>query len=264
MPLAITRWIIWPWANGNNFSLILIERKFMKSIIIFRFLAHEGPGFLGEFLTTNSIPWQLVKVDEGETLPISIQAYSGVVLMGGPMSVNDDLPWLPPLFELIREAKALDIPLLGHCLGGQLISKALGGVITQNEVKEIGWGEVFVTQNEQAKHWFGELNGFNSFHWHGETFSLSAGATHLLSSAYCQNQAYSIGKHLALQCHIEMTADMVKAWCGAGGEELEDSAPSPAVQQAIKMQENLALHIFFLNKVATQIYSQWIKGLVYK
>ena len=234
----------------------------MKSIIIFRFLAHEGPGFLGDFLTAKGISWQLVKVDEGEALPKSIQEYSGVVLMGGPMSVNDDLPWLPPLFELIREAKTHDIPLLGHCLGGQLISKALGGVITKNTVKEIGWGEVFVSQNDQAAHWFGELNGFNSFHWHGENFSLPAGATHLLSSDYCQNQAYSMGKHLAFQCHIEMTADMVKAWCDAGTDELAESAASPAVQQVSNMQENLALHIFFLNKVATQIYSQWIKGLV--
>lgn len=262
MPLAITPWIAWLWANGNKFSLISIERMFMKSIIIFRFLAHEGPGFLGEFFTANSIPWQLVKVDEGEALPSSIQAYSGVVLMGGSMSVNDDLPWLPPLFELIREAKAFDIPLLGHCLGGQLISKALDGVITKNSVKEIGWGEVSVSQSEQAKHWFGELSGFNSFHWHGETFSLPVGATHLLSSAYCQNQAYSIGKHLAFQCHIEMTADMVKAWCDAGGDELAESASSPAVQQASKMQESLPLHCFFLNKVATQVYSQWIKGLI--
>lgn len=234
----------------------------MKSIIIFRFLANEGPGYLGDFLTENGHSWQLIKVDEGEALPSSILEYSGVVMMGGPMSVNDDLPWLPPLFELIREAKIHDIPLLGLCLGGQLISKALGGVITKNTVKEIGWGEVFISQNDQAAHWFGELNGFNSFHWHGETFSLPLGATHLLSSEYCQNQAYSMGKHLAFQCHIEMTADMVKGWCDAGAEELAESVSSHTVQQANEMQENLPLHIFSLNKVATQIYSQWIKGLV--
>lgn len=233
----------------------------MKPVIIFRHAATEGPGYLATFLDEQHIPWQIVKIDEKDPLPSSIAGYSGVVLMGGPMSVNDDLPWIPPLLALIREAYAQDIPLLGHCLGGQLISKALGAVVTRNPIKEIGWGEVSVSKNATAEYWFGELETFNSFHWHGETFSLPENAVHLLSSPYCQNQAYSIGKHLAFQCHIEMTADMVESWCEVGTQELAESASSIAVQQADKMQETLPLHCFFLNKVAKQVYSQWIKGL---
>ncbi|MBA3696603.1 MAG: type 1 glutamine amidotransferase [Methylotenera sp.] len=235
----------------------------MKPVIIFRHSATEGPGYLATFLNQKKLPWQLVKMDEGEPLPASITSYSGVVLMGGPMSVNDDLPWIPPLLALIREAYQVDIPLLGHCLGGQLISKALGAVVTKNAVKEIGWGEVNVSNNSVAKEWFGELEGFNSFHWHGETFGLPENAVHLLSSPYCQNQAYAIGKHLAFQCHIEMTPEMVESWCAAGAEELAESVASVAVQQAEKMQETLPLHCFFLNKVANQIYSQWMKALVH-
>ena len=233
----------------------------MKKVIIFRFLAHEGPGYLGDFLNEKNIPWLLVKVDEGEPIPSSLLAYSGMVLMGGSMSVNDDLPWIAPLLALIREAKSADIPLLGHCLGGQLISKALGGIVIKNVVKEIGWGEVTVTENETAENWFGTIKTFNAFHWHGETFSLPAGATHLLASAYCQNQAYSIGKHIAFQTHIEMTTEMVKKWCDEGADEIIESASSPAVQQAEAMQQELPLHCFFLNKVAKQVYSQWIQGL---
>ena len=233
----------------------------VKPIIIFRFLAHEGPGYLGDFLTAQNIPWQLVKVDEGETLPASILAYSGMVLMGGPMSVNDDLPWIAPILDLVREARDNDIALLGHCLGGQLMSKALGGIVTQNAVKEIGWGEVTVSQNEAAKNWFGSIETFNAFHWHGEMFSLPQGATHLLASPYCQNQAWSIGRHLAFQTHIEMTAEMVQKWCEEGESELKESVASPAVQQADAMQQELPLHVFFLQKVAKQVYSQWIQGL---
>jgi GMP synthase-like glutamine amidotransferase len=233
----------------------------MKPIVIFRHAATEGPGYLGTFLDEQHIPWQLVKIDENEPLPTSVAGYSGVVLMGGPMSVNDDLPWIPPLLTLIREAYTKDIPLLGHCLGGQLISKALGAVVTKNPIKEIGWGEVNVTNNPTAKEWFGELEVFNSFHWHGETFSLPESGVHLLSSPYCQNQAYAISKHLAFQCHIEMTPEMVQSWCEVGVEELTESAASVAVQQADKMQETLPLHCFFLNKVARHVYSQWIKGL---
>ena len=234
----------------------------MKPVVIFRFLAHEGPGYLGEFLTSQNITWQLIKVDENELLPTSILAYSGMVLMGGPMSVNDDLPWIAPLLDLICEARDNDIPLLGHCLGGQLMSKALGANITKNPIKEIGWGKVTVSNNDVAKNWFGEIETFNAFHWHGETFSLPQGANHLLASAHCQNQAWSIGKHLAFQTHIEMTVEMVHKWCEEGAEELNQSANSVAVQQADAMQENLPVHVFFLQKVAKQVYSQWIKGLV--
>lgn len=232
-----------------------------KSVIIFRFIAHEGAGYLGDFLTAQNINWQLVKVDEGEPIPTSIVAHSGMVLMGGPMSVNDDLPWIAPIFALIREAIKHDIPVLGHCLGGQLMSKALGGVITQNAVKEIGWGEVMISNNETAKNWFGSIETFNAFHWHGETFSLPQGATHVLASPYCQNQAWSIGKHLALQTHIEMTAEMVQKWCEEGADELQESASSIAVQQSDIMQQELPLHVFFLQKVAKQVYSQWVQGL---
>ena len=235
----------------------------IKPVIVFKNVAHEGPGYLGDFLTQQNIPWQIINTNEVGALPTSILGYSGVVIMGGSMSVNDDLPWIAPLLDLIREAKAADIPLLGHCLGGQLISKAFGGVISANSIKEIGWGEVSVTQNEAAKHWFGEIESFNSFHWHGETFSLPEGATHVLASVHCQNQAYSIGKHLAFQTHIEVTADMVKSWCELGADELVEAASSPAVQQAEAMQQTLPVHCFFLNKVAKQVYGQWIKGLMH-
>jgi GMP synthase-like glutamine amidotransferase len=233
----------------------------LKPVLIFRFLAHEGPGYLGDFLDANNIPWHLIKVDEGESAPSSILACSGMVLMGGPMSVNDDLPWITSILALIREAKGNDVPVLGHCLGGQLMSKALNAEVTKNAIKEIGWGEVAVSKNETAKSWFGSIETFNAFHWHGETFALPEGAIHLLASPYCQNQAWSIGKHLAFQTHIEMTAEMVTKWCEEGEAELAESASSPAVQQADAIQQELPLHVFFLQKVAKQVYMQWIQGL---
>ncbi len=233
----------------------------MKPVVIFRFLAHEGPGYLGDFLTAQNIPWQLIKVDEGAPVPASILACSGMVLMGGAMSVNDNLPWIAPILALIRAAKDNDIPLLGHCLGGQLMSKAFGAAVTKNSVKEIGWGEVTVSKNAAAKNWFGNIETFNAFHWHGETFALPAGAIHLLASAHCKNQAWSINKHLAFQTHIEMTAEMVTKWCEAGAAELDSATASPAVQQANDMQQELPLHVFFLQKVAKQVYTQWIQGL---
>jgi len=202
----------------------------------------------------------LVALDAGEAVPESIDDLSGIAMMGGPMSVNDDLPWIPPVLALIRDAVTRDIPLLGHCLGGQLISKALGAMVSRNPAKEIGWGEVQVSDNDIACSWFGEVRSFAAFHWHGETFTLPPGATHLLSSAYCANQAYSIGKHLALQCHVEMTAEMIAVWCAVGASEIAASS-SPAVQSASEMRQQMNGKLPQLNSVADQLYSHWVRGL---
>jgi len=232
----------------------------MKPIAIFRHAATEGPGYLAQFLKQKQIPWHLIAIDAGEAVPQNSAAYSGLVFMGGPMSVNDDLPWISKIEALIRDAVAKDVPLLGHCLGGQLISKALGGVVTRNPVKEIGWGEVKVAENEIARTWFGDIINFEAFHWHGETFTLPQGATHLLSSVYCVNQAYAIGKHLALQCHVEMTAEMIATWCAVGAGEVAASS-SPAVQSVHVMQQQMKDCLFRLNNVSDRLYAHWIEGL---
>lgn len=233
----------------------------MKPVAVFRHARTEGAGFLGTFLEQQQIPWCIFRIDEGDKLPASAKDFSGLVFMGGPMSVNDDLPWIPVVLGLIREAMAADIPVLGHCLGGQLMSKALGAVVGANPVKEIGWGAVSITPGEEAKSWFGDVDGFLSFHWHGETFALPEQATHLLSSAYCKNQAYSIGKHLAFQCHIEMTTEMVNVWCAHGADEVTASSSSPGVQPIAEISSKLEERVPALNAMATRVYSQWIKGL---
>ena len=232
----------------------------MKPVLVIRHARTEGAGFFGVFLDQKHIPWQMVRIDEGDALPSDIADYSGLVMMGGPMSVNDDLPWIAQELNLIRQAMAANKPVLGHCLGGQLISKALGAKVGANPVKEIGWGEVQVTPGSRGTDLFG-VNAFESFHWHGETFDLPDGAQHLLSSKFCKNQAYQIGKAIAFQCHIEMMEDMVKVWCEGGQDELADSIDSPGVQQADAIQTNLAARAANLNKIAGNFYSCWIKTL---
>ncbi len=232
----------------------------MKPVAIFRHFPAEGPGYLATFLDSHSIPWQLINIDSGEPLPLNADQFSGLVFMGGPMSVNDDLPWIPPVLSLIRQAVVEKLPMLGHCLGGQLISKALGSVVSRSPVKEIGWGEVSVADNPIAHDWFGEALTFEAFHWHGETFSLPKNSTLLLSSPHCLNQAFALDGHLALQCHVEMTEDMVKTWCDIGADEIAASA-GPAVQPVETIQTDLAKRVPALNKVADRLYERWISGL---
>ncbi|MGH8717387.1 MAG: type 1 glutamine amidotransferase [Burkholderiales bacterium] len=233
----------------------------MKPIAIFRHFPTEGPGYFASFLSRRTIPYQLIKVDKGETIPTDPTRYSAFVFMGGPMSVNDELPWISEELELIRRAVVSDVPVLGHCLGGQLMAKALGGTVARNPVKEIGWGKVKVSDHPLARKWFGDVNSFISYHWHGESFSLPEQAARILSSDYCENQAFCLGKHLAMQCHVEMTEEMVRAWAKAGAQEL--AKPTPSVQGREDMLENLADKIAGLNRVADKLYTRWIAGLKY-
>jgi GMP synthase-like glutamine amidotransferase len=134
-------------------------------------------------------------------------------------------------------------------------------VVSRNSVKEIGWGEVQVSANDIARGWFGEIQNFEAFHWHGETFTLPQGATHLLSSQYCANQAYAIGKHLALQCHVEMTAEMIAVWCATGADEVAAASNSPAVQSINAIQKQMTGKLPRLKLVADQLYTKWCGGL---
>ncbi|SEF45404.1 type 1 glutamine amidotransferase [Nitrosomonas ureae] len=232
----------------------------MKPVAIFRHLPIEGPGYFATFLDNNHIPWRLIKVDAGEKLPNSIDEFSGLVFMGGSMSVNDDLPWIKSSLSLIRQAVTQDMPVLGHCLGGQLMAKALGSVVRANPVKEMGWGEVTVPNHPIAREWFGDLATFNSFHWHGETFSLPQDATCILSSQYCENQVFALGMHLGMQCHVEMTERLVRDWCSVAAEELA-SLNEASVQSMDEIEKNLPERVAALNSVADRLYKKWIVHL---
>jgi len=232
----------------------------MKPIYIFRHLAAEGPGYFGEFLEQRDIPYRVIKLDAGEPVPDSLDGCSALVLMGGPMSVNDDLPWIAPELELIRCAIDTGMPVLGHCLGGQLISKALGGSIGANPVKEFGWHGVIKQDNAAANDWLAALpKTFPAFHWHGETFTIPAGATNILASQHCANQAFVIGNSLALQCHVEMTAEMVKEWAALHADEIEVATPS--VQTHTQLMDKLNGRITELQGYADKLYERWLKGI---
>ncbi|TCV82355.1 type 1 glutamine amidotransferase [Sulfurirhabdus autotrophica] len=236
----------------------------MKPVAIFRHTATEGPGYIATFLAERNIPVELIKIDEGALAPRDPRQFSGLVFMGGPMSVNDDLKWIPSSLALIWKAVASDIPVLGHCLGGQLMAKALGGTVTKNPVKEIGWGEASVLDNDNAREWFGdEQKTFTAFHWHGETFTIPEGTTRILESAYCPNQAFAMGKHLGMQCHVEMTEEMVRTWCDIGSDEIAEN-PGAAVQTPEIMQQELTQRVKALNAVADKLYSRWLQGVVIK
>ena len=234
----------------------------MKPVAIFRHSPTEGPGYFATYLDAHHIPWQLVALDQAEPIPRHVENFSGVGLMGGPMSVNDDLPWIAPEIEFIRRAAKGEIPVIGHCLGGQLMARALGGSVGRNPVKEIGWGEVEVADNAQARAWFGpDLKRFESFHWHGETFSIPPGAVRIMGNRNCENQGFAVGKHLGMQCHVEMTEQLIEAWCDSGAAEIAGSKDSCAVQSADQIKSRMRDKISTMRRVADRLYECWVKGL---
>lgn len=232
-----------------------------KPVGIIRFSPTEGPGYLADFLDQAGIPWQLIRIDAGDPLPIDSSSHAGFAMMGGPMSVNDPLPWIPQLMRLIRSAVDNEVPLIGHCLGGQMMAKALGGEVTDNACMEKGWLEVEIAHNAQARQWFGELAGFTTFQWHYQTFSIPPGASRIMRSPYCENQAFALGPHIGFQCHIEMTADMVHLWCNGESGTMADPAETPSVQSAVQIQQDLDVRIADLNHLAASVYTRWVQGL---
>ena len=232
----------------------------MKPVVICCYAPHEGPGHFATYLDRHRIPRRVVKLDESEPLP-DTKTIGGLAMMGGPMSVNDDLPWVRPMLDFIRVCVDGDVPVIGHCLGGQLMARALGGCVTRNSVTEIGWAPVDVVDSATAALW-GTPEPFLSFQWHSETFSIPAGAQRIWSSEHCANQAFAIGKHLAMQCHIEMTEEMIERWCESGEDEIQSHLQrSPAVQTAAAIREELPAKLARLNRVADRIYDSWTRNL---
>ena len=204
---------------------------------------------------------RLIAIDEGEAVPHDARAFSGLALMGGPMSANDDLPWNRAAARLLRGAVAADVPVLGHCLGGQLLARALGADVMRTQRPEIGWGEVSVTDAAEARPWFGSRESFTTFQWHYEVFGLPQGATRVLTNHGNPEQAYAKGEHIGFQSHIEMTRSMVETWCRTGAAELPASTVG-ATQSRSDILADVDARLSALTRVADDVYAHWTRGLV--
>jgi GMP synthase-like glutamine amidotransferase len=235
----------------------------LKPVAVFRFSDTEGPGHFATFLEASRVPWTLVKLDQGEAVPPSSESFGGMAFMGGPMAAYDELPWTQPVLALMRDAVARGAPVIGHCLGGQMLARALGGTVTRNPVKEIGWNPVRIEDNPTAREWLGSGPGeFITFQWHGDAFTLPPGAVRILTGDHCPNQAYVVdGRHLGMQCHVEMTAEMIASWIDTGSQEVRENLASPAVQPVERIQGESALRLPELTRIAERLYRRWARGL---
>jgi GMP synthase-like glutamine amidotransferase len=236
----------------------------MLPIAVFRFSPTEGPAHFAEWLDARGLPWQLVAIDRGDAVPADPRAFAGIGMMGGPMSVNDALPWIAPLGELLRRAVDARVPVIGHCLGGQLLAQALGARVVRTATPEIGWIDVAVEPSAQARDWLDGRERFTPFQWHYDVFDLPVGAARVLTNAYNPNQGYVVdGRHIGFQCHIEMTRDLVETWCRTGAAELPDASTGP-LQSRADILGAADARLRGLNEVADGIYRRWSQGLAHR
>ena len=202
---------------------------------ILQHVPFEGVGSMASWLDAHETDVTCTRFFKDDVLP-RLRDLDLVIILGGPMSVNDEstLSWLRPEKQFIRDAVEQKIPLLGVCLGSQLIASALGGRVYQNAHREIGWFPIEATTHP-AEDNFRFPERCLVFHWHGETFDLPSGAVRLARSEGCKNKAFQIGKHvIGLQFHIETTPESVRTLVG---NCCGDLVPGPYVQTEGEMQQ---------------------------
>jgi GMP synthase-like glutamine amidotransferase len=188
----------------------------MPRVLAFRHVPFEPLGLIADVLTERDIEFEYADLyrNPQPATPDS-GSYDGIISMGGPMSANDALPCLAEEIRILQAAANAGKPILGVCLGAQLIAKALGARVYRNRVKEIGWFPVYWTAEAAQDALFGGVpNPETVFHWHGETFDLPPGAQLLAWSDACSHQAYRVGRNIyGLQFHLEVTPRIIAQWC---------------------------------------------------
>jgi GMP synthase-like glutamine amidotransferase len=232
----------------------------VKPVLILQHQLPENAAYLTTWLERNRILYQVVNAGAGELFPSSIEPYSALAVMGGGMSANDPLPSNRQAEILILQAMYRDLPVVGHCLGGQLMSRALGGVVTDSPQPEIGWQPIEYEDNELAQEWFGTDPTNSVIHWHYESFSIPTGAVRVATSLACPNQAFAIGPHLAMQFHIEINETKINTWVNDDDPKWTQArAQYNSVQDKITMLNGIPFHLDKHQATADRIYQKWLE-----
>ena len=184
----------------------------MKRVLVFQHNWDDPPGYLGEILEEQGIAYDVVNVEK-EAVP-NPTAYEAIISMGGSQHVYEPLPYLEQEKMALLKAIEEEIPILGICLGGQLLASALGAEVRRHDLIELGFSQIPLTEAGRRDPLFAGLPGYQlAFQWHKDVFELPAGAIRLASHENALNQAFRYGKHAyGLQFHIELNAELIQTW----------------------------------------------------
>lgn len=227
-------------------------------ILIVKHIDIEGPGTLGDFLDKNKIPYQIIDLGAGDILPDDLSSIKAVVVLGGPMNVDEEhlYSFLKPEHAFIQKVLKQEIPFLGICLGSQLLAKAAGAKVGKSPLKEIGWYHVTVTPEGKKDPLFRNFREDDPiYHWHGDMFEIPTGATLLATAEGCPHQALKIGRNAyGLQFHVEVTDKSIKEWCD---EYCQNDLPGRP-EHAKVMMEGYWKHKAAFDRQANTLYRNFM------
>lgn len=223
----------------------------MMKVLAARNVPFENLGAIGASLRDSGLGYDYLNWYDKDAHTGDLRAYAALIVMGGPMSANDGSPHIRGALRLIEKACSAGIPVLGICLGAQLIARTLGAVVYRNPVKEIGWAPVFWTDAGRRDRLFRGLSSPEVlFHWHGETFELPKGAEWLAYSEECLHQAFRMGDNIyGLQFHLEVSPEMIADWLTQPANETDVSQLASPIDPGLNSVR--------LRKLAGIVFGRW-------
>jgi GMP synthase (glutamine-hydrolysing) len=230
----------------------------MSSVLVLQHEAMEPLGTLGEALQTVGVRAQHIRVYDGEPVPESLGGAQGLVVMGGPMGVyeQDKHPYLTEELRLIRHVWEEGIPILGVCLGSQLLASALGASVEVSPHPEIGWHPIIMSEAATDDPlWTGLPPAWTGLHWHGDIHGLPAGAVRLAHSQWTPTQAFRDGPHAyGFQFHLEVTAEIIGDWLGSLTAE-----PGDGVQSRAEILDGMQAYLGEMQTLAATVFGRWAR-----
>ena len=232
----------------------------MAEVLVLQHVAPETAGRIGDAVAAAGHRLRVVRSFAMEPVPKSLEAVSGLVVMGGPMGVyeRDRFPYLRHELRLIEQALRSGRPVLGICLGSQLLAHALGADVRPGSAKEIGWHEITLQEEAATDLMLSDApRAFTGFHWHGDVFDLPVGAVGLARSAQTAWQAFRYGQNAwGLLFHMEVTEPMVTAMVQAFPDELAE-----ARLDGREIVARTATHLPTLERIGTRAFARWAELL---
>jgi len=232
-----------------------------RTALILQHTLEERGGLFEKILLEQGWALDARPLFSGTPLPDSLEDYGMVLVLGGPMSVNDekDHPFLKNEIPFIRKALKIGYPVLGICLGAQLMAKALGARVYPGPHKEIGWYWLNQTPSARSDPLFVRLDPyFLVFQWHGETFDLPSEAFCLAGNQAYPNQAFRFGTSAyGLQFHFEITRPMLKTWLSSWVEEIKEARPQPLTAQTILGESRI--YMDRLHNQARSVFGEYLR-----